>query len=486
MGMTLAKLIADDAALPAAAASMKVAGLTADSREVQPGFLFAALPGVTADGAAFIPQAFSKGACAAIAGTGAAHASGLVIEAKNPRQVFAHAAARFFGAQPDMIVAVTGTNGKTSVAAFVRQIWLAMGFRAASLGTVGVVGPQGTEYLAHTTPDPVQLHRILAQLADDHVDHLALEASSHGLAQFRLDGVRFTAGAFTNLTRDHLDYHASLEDYFNAKMRLFEELLPVGAPAVVNADAPYAVELISRARLRGLRIFTVGKAGMDVKILSAQRDGFGQKLDIQGPTKRHAVYLPLVGDFQLSNAVVAAGLVIATGGEETLALHALESLQGAKGRLEMVGKTEAGAPVFVDYAHTPDAMENAMRALRPYVDGKLVVVFGAGGDRDKGKRPLMGAAAKNLADMAIVTDDNPRTEDAAAIRAAVLAAVPGAEEIGDRAAAIRAGVQAMRKGDVLLVAGKGHEPGQTIGKQVFPFSDHDAVLAALRGEEYHG
>jgi UDP-N-acetylmuramoyl-L-alanyl-D-glutamate--2,6-diaminopimelate ligase len=260
----------------------------------------------------------------------------------------------------------------------------------------------------------------------------------------------------------------------------------VGAPAVVNADAPYAVELISRARARGLRIFTVGKAGMDVKILSAQRDGFGQKLDIQGPTKRHAVYLPLVGDFQLSNAVVAAGLVIATGGEETLALHALESLQGAKGRLEMVGKTEAGAPVFVDYAHTPDAMENAMRALRPYVDGKLIVVFGAGGDRDKGKRPLMGAAAKNLADMAIVTDDNPRTEDAAAIRAAVLAAVPGAQEIGDRAAAIRAGVRALGKGDVLLVAGKGHEPGQTIGKQVFPFSDHDAVLAALRGEEYHG
>jgi UDP-N-acetylmuramoyl-L-alanyl-D-glutamate--2,6-diaminopimelate ligase len=486
MGMTLAKLIAGDAPLPRAAETIAIAGLTSDSREVKPGFVFAALPGTSVDGSAFIEQAFSKGAVAVIAAktfNGAAHP---IVETSNPRKVFAHAAARFFGEQPELTVAVTGTNGKTSVAAFVRQIWLAMGFRAASLGTVGVVGPESTETLAHTTPDPVQLHRILAKLAYDHVKHLALEASSHGLAQFRLDGVRFAAAGFTNLTRDHLDYHATVDDYFDAKMRLFEDLLPPGAPAVVNADADYAAKVIARATARGLSIFTVGKAGSGLKLISLQREGLGQRLEIEGPSKRHTIYLPLVGEFQASNALVAAGLVIATGGEETLVMHALESLQGAKGRLDLVGKTKAGAPVFVDYAHTPDALENAVAALRPYAEKKLIVVFGAGGDRDKGKRPLMGAAARKLADHVIVTDDNPRTEDAAAIRAEVMKGAPKAQEIGDRARAIRAGVEMMTKGDVLLVAGKGHEPGQTIGKTTHTFSDHDAVLAALKGEDYHG
>jgi UDP-N-acetylmuramoyl-L-alanyl-D-glutamate--2,6-diaminopimelate ligase len=485
MRMTLARLIADDAEVPKGARGLVVTGLTADSRKVRPGYVFAALPGMKADGAAFISQALANGAGAVIGPLGT-KADGPVVLARNPRQVFAHAAARFYGRQPELIVAVTGTNGKTSVAAFVRQIWRAMGFRAASLGTIGVVGPDGEEPLAHTTPDPVELHAILARLSEDHVDHLAIEASSHGLAQFRLDGVRLCAGAFTNLTRDHLDYHASLDEYFAAKMRLFEELLPPGATAVINADSPYAGQAATRCAKRGLNIFSVGRAGAQLKLLAADREGLGQRLEVLGPKQRHTVALPLVGDFQWSNALVAAGLVIATGAEEAHVMHALETLTGAKGRMELVGRTETGAAVFVDYAHTPDALETAMLALRPYASGKLVAVFGAGGDRDRGKRPLMGKAGAKFADHVIVTDDNPRTEAAAAIRAAVLAGAPGATEIGDRAKAIRAGVEMLRAGDVLLVAGKGHEPGQTVGATVLPFSDHDAVHAALSGDDYHG
>lgn len=486
MTATLARLVVSEVSLPDTAASLPISGLTADSREVKAGYLFAALPGTVVDGAKFIGQAFERGASAVIAAKGAYKGSGLVIETSNPRQLFAKAAARFFGKQPDLAVAVTGTNGKTSVAAFVREIWQAMGFRAASLGTVGLVGPGVSEYLSHTTPDPVQLHGMLAKLSEDHIEHLVLEASSHGLAQFRLDGVRFSAAAFTNLTRDHLDYHGSAENYFDAKMRLFEELLPAGAPAVINADTPYGAEAIKRAGTCGLKIFTVGKLGSGLKLLASRREGFGQHLDVQGPQKRHSVYLPLVGEFQTSNALVAAGLVIATGGEETMALHALESLHGAKGRLELVGKSKTGAPIFVDYAHTPDALENAVTSLRPYTDERLVVVFGAGGDRDKGKRPLMGTVAARLADVKIVTDDNPRTEDASVIRSEIMAACPGAKEIADRAKAILTAVDGLAAGDVLLVAGKGHEEGQTVGTTVIPFSDHDAVLAAIQGEIYHG
>ena len=487
MSAMLAKLVGNDVALPEAAGSLLISGLTEDSRKVEPGFVFAALPGTKVDGSAYIDQAFERGASVVIAHGGSSYSgSGLVIETANPRQLFACMAARFFGKQPDLTVAVTGTNGKTSVAAFVRQIWLAMGFRAASIGTIGVVGPSGMEHLAHTTPDPVQLQRLLAKLAEDHVGHLVLEASSHGLAQYRLDGIRFAAAAFTNLTRDHLDYHATLEDYLNAKMRLFEELLPAGAPAVINADTPFSSEVTARAKAKGLKIFSVGKLGVELKLLSSRRDGFGQQLELQGPQKTHSVYLPLVGDFQTSNALVAAGLVLATGGEETLVMHALESLHGAKGRLDMAGKSKTGASVFVDYAHTPDALENAITALRPYTDGKLVVIFGCGGDRDKGKRPQMGAIAAKHADRIIVTDDNPRSEDAKVIRAEIMVACPGAEEIGDRAKAIAAGVNNLSAGDVLLVAGKGHEEGQTIGSKVIPFSDHEAVLAAIAGEVYHG
>ena len=482
----LAKLVGTDATLPEAAGSLLVAGLTADSREVEPGFVFAALPGTKVDGAKYIGQAFARGASVVIANEGSYRGSGLVIETANPRQLFARMAARFFGKQPDLTVAVTGTNGKTSVAAFVRQIWQSMGFRAASIGTIGVVGPSGSEYLAHTTPDPVQLHRLLAKLAEDHVGHLALEASSHGLAQYRLDGVRFAAAGFTNLSRDHLDYHATVEDYFDAKMRLFEELLPAGAPAVINADTPFSADVTKRAKARGLKIFSVGKLGTELRLTGVQRDGFGQHLELQGALKSHSVYLPLVGEFQTSNALVAAGLVLATGGEEALVMHALESLQGAKGRLDLLGKSKAGASIFVDYAHTPDALENAIVSLRPYTDGKLVVVFGCGGDRDKGKRPQMGAIAAKHADRIIVTDDNPRSEDAKIIRTEILAACPGAVEIGDRAKAIRAGVDGLNAGDVLLVAGKGHEEGQTVGTTVIPFSDHEAVRAAIAGEAYHG
>jgi UDP-N-acetylmuramoyl-L-alanyl-D-glutamate--2,6-diaminopimelate ligase len=488
MSVPLSRLLAGDAALPRGAEDRAISGLTADSRQVKPGYLFAALPGSKVDGAQFIPQAIEAGAAAVIAGASVAvkPAHSILINAANPHQLFARIAARFAGSQPDIVVAVTGTNGKTSVAAFVRQIWQSMGFRAASIGTIGVVGPEGEEYLAHTTPDPVKLHHTLASLKQDHVTHLAMEASSHGLAQFRLDGVRLAAAGFTNLTRDHLDYHPTFEDYFAAKMRLFSELLPQGAAAVINADVDIAGDVVARAKAHGLSIFMVGEKGGDLRLVSSMRDGFGQRLVLATANGQHEIYLPLVGDFQVSNALVAAGLVIATGGEEALVLHALESLKGAKGRLDLVASSAKGAPVFVDYAHTPDALEKAILALRPYVKRKLAVVFGCGGDRDKGKRPLMGAIVAKFADIPYVTDDNPRTEDPAVIRAAVMAACPGGIEIGDRALAIRTAVDALQEGDILLVAGKGHEPGQTIGTKVLPFSDHDAVKAAVAGQDYHG
>jgi UDP-N-acetylmuramoyl-L-alanyl-D-glutamate--2,6-diaminopimelate ligase len=488
MSVLLSRLLADDAALPRGVEDAAISGLTADSRQVKPGYLFAALPGTKVDGAAFIPQAIAAGAAAVIAGRSALvpEARSILIKSENPHQLFARIASRFAGNQPDIIVAVTGTNGKTSVAAFVRQIWQSMGFRAASIGTVGIVGPSGEEYLAHTTPDPVKLHHTLAGLALDHVTHLAMEASSHGLAQFRLDGVRLAAGGFTNLTRDHLDYHATFEDYFAAKMRLFSELLPEGATAVVNADTDIAKDVIERGRAHGLRIFTVGEKGTGIKLVSTVRDGFGQRLVLATEGGQHEIYLPLVGDFQVSNALVAAGLVVATGGEEMLVIHALESLKGAKGRLDLVAHSAKGAPIFVDYAHTPDALEKAILALRPYVKRKLAVVFGAGGDRDKGKRPQMGAIVAKFADVSYVSDDNPRSEDPATIRAQVMAACPGGIDIGDRALAIRTAVDALEEGDVLLVAGKGHEPGQAIGGKVLPFSDHDAVRAAVAQEDYHG
>jgi UDP-N-acetylmuramoyl-L-alanyl-D-glutamate--2,6-diaminopimelate ligase len=486
MANRLVSLVGQDGGVPAGAGDIAALGITADSRRVAPGFIFAALPGSKVDGTRFIPQALAQGAVAVIAQRGAYQGPGVVIETDNPRRLYALMVARLSGPQPDTIVAVTGTNGKTSVAAFVRQIWSALGFRAASLGTIGVVGPSGAQYLSHTTPDPVELHAIAAGLKQDHVDHLAIEASSHGLDQFRLDGLRLCAGGFTNLTRDHMDYHPTEQAYFDAKMRLFEELLPRGAPAVINVDAPYGAEAAARAQKAGLALFTVGRKGEQLKLVSERREGMVQVLNLATAGGTHEVMLPLAGAFQAANALVAAGLVLATGGEEAQVLRALESLKGAPGRLEQVGQTAAGGAVFVDYAHTPDALDNAILALKPYTTGKLTVVFGCGGDRDRGKRPQMGAIAARLADRVIVTDDNPRTEDPRAIRAEILAAAPKAEEIGDRARAIRAAVEALQAGDVVLVAGKGHEPGQTVGTEVRPFSDHDAVRAALAGEDYHG
>ncbi len=485
MPRSLQRLLAQDAPVPQGAGDVLVSGITSDSRAVQPGFIFAALHGTKSDGASFIPQALSAGASAVIVAKGVYNGPGLVIAVENPRLLLAQVAARFYGKQPDTIVAVTGTNGKTSVAVFVRQIWAEMGFRAASLGTIGIVGPEGTAKLEHTTPDPVQLQESVAALAKDGIEHLAIEASSHGLAQHRLDGLRFTAGAFTNLTRDHLDYHGSFDAYFEAKMRLFTELLPQGAGAVINADSPSGEEVHLRAEARGLSTILIGHKGRDIKLVDVTMEGLGQRLRLETKFGTFDVNLPLAGDFQASNALVAAGLAIAAGGDPAHVFHALSSLKGAPGRLDLVGQTKDGASVYVDYAHTPDAIATALQALRPAVRGKLVVVFGCGGDRDKGKRPLMAKAAVENANRVIITDDNPRSEDAAQIRRDALVGAPSATEIGDRATAIRSAVEQLKSGDMLLVAGKGHEQGQIIGKETKPFSDHDAVRAALRGEDYH-
>jgi UDP-N-acetylmuramoyl-L-alanyl-D-glutamate--2,6-diaminopimelate ligase len=453
---------------------------------VKPGDLFVAIPGGTTDGATYISDARSRGAIAVAGLPGLIKGMGPFVETHNPRLLLAAAAARFYARQPHTIAAVTGTNGKTSVSVFVRQIWESMGFRAASMGTIGVISPLGIEDATHTTPDPAHLHETLARLTDNHVEHLAIEASSHGLAQYRLHGLRLTAAGFTNLTQDHLDYHQGMDDYFLAKMKLFDELLPKGGAAVINMDGSYGESVRDRCVANGQRVFTVGRNGRDMKLLSSQGEGLGQVISVETANGEHKISLPLAGDFQVSNALVAAGLVIACGGEESLALHALESLKGAPGRLDLVGQSQVGAPVFVDYAHTPDALENVLRTLRPLTKNKLSVVFGCGGDRDAGKRPMMGKVAVELADRVYVTDDNPRTEDAAKIRAQIMVAAKGAKEIGNRAEAILKATQDLKAGDVLLIAGKGHEQGQIIGKEKRPFSDHDAVRSAIRGELYHG
>jgi len=463
-------------------AALEIAGITADSRKVRAGFLFFAIAGAKADGAHFARQAAAAGAVAVAAEQRPeALPDGVAfVPVANTRRALALAAAKFFPRQPATIGAVTGTSGKTSVAAFTRQIWSTLGFPAASIGTVGVVSPKGEQYGSLTTPDPVELHRTLDQLAGEGVNHLALEASSHGLDQHRLDGVRISAGAFTNLSRDHLDYHPSMEAYLQAKLRLFELVKPGGA-AVIDVDNCFAGQVIEAAKQRGLAILTVGERGEDIRLAGGAIDGFAQVIDVVHRGVTYKVKLPLVGTFQVQNAAVAAGLAIATGAEPARVVAALEKLVGAKGRLELVGSAN-GAPIFIDYAHKPDALAKALAALRPYAAGKLTVVFGAGGDRDQGKRPLMGRIAAENADRVIVTDDNPRSENPAAIRAAIIGAAPGASEIGDRAQAIRAAIAELRPGDVLLIAGKGHETGQIVGDRVLPFSDHEAVAAALQGK----
>jgi len=480
--MKLREILPADAEFDARHADRDVGGVTADSRQVKRGDIFVAIAGNKADGARFIAPAVAAGAVAVLAEQPPSAPLGsdvAFVRVPNARRALALLAAKFFPRQPQTIAAVTGTSGKTSVAAFTRQIWSALGHRAASIGTVGIVSPHGETYGSLTTPDPVDLHRSLDGLAGDGVTHLAIEASSHGLDQFRLDGLRLAAGGFTNITRDHLDYHQTFDAYLAAKLRLFEALLPRGAAAVVDVDHDHADAVLNAATARGLSILSVGRNGSGIRLIEAKIDGFAQTLRLQHGGKDFHVRLPLVGEFQVENALVAAGFAIATGSAATDVFAALEHLKGAKGRLELVGSSN-GAPIFVDYAHKPDALAKALEALRPYVTGRLAVVFGAGGDRDRGKRPLMGAVAAEKADRVIVTDDNPRSENPAAIRAAILAAVRGAAEIDDRRDAIRAAIAELRRGDVLLIAGKGHETGQIIGDRTVPFSDHEAVAAALK------
>jgi UDP-N-acetylmuramoyl-L-alanyl-D-glutamate--2,6-diaminopimelate ligase len=463
---------------------LPITGIGADSRSVKPGFLFAAVPGTRADGLGFVPQAIAAGAVAIMAERTPADplpTDVAFLAVPDVRRALALAAAAFYPRQPGTIAAVTGTSGKTSVAAFTRQLWTALGHKAASIGTIGVVAPAEETYGSLTTPDPVELHRTLDALAGEGVTHLALEASSHGLDQHRLDGVRIAAGAFTNLSRDHLDYHSTLEAYLAAKLRLFEELIAAGGTAVIDVDDGNAGQVVAAAKKRGLKVITVGEQGDDIKLVDGTIDGFAQLVTIAYGGREFKIKLPLVGGFQVQNAAVAAGLAIATGAEPARVFAALEKLTGAKGRLELVGSRN-GAPIFIDYAHKPDALAKALAALRPYASGKLVVVFGCGGDRDMGKRPIMGRIAAENADRVIVTDDNPRSENPAAIRAAILAAATGATEIGDRAEAIRAAIADLKSGDVLLIAGKGHETGQIIGGRVVPFSDHEVVAAALQGK----
>jgi UDP-N-acetylmuramoyl-L-alanyl-D-glutamate--2,6-diaminopimelate ligase len=480
--MKLADLPLENARFDRCFAGLELGGIAADSRRVNPGDLFVAVPGAKADGLAFVPQALRAGAVAILSEQAAdVPAQVALIQVPNVRRALALAAAAFFPRQPGTIAAVTGTSGKTSVAAFTRQIWAALGQQAASIGTVGVVSPRGETYGSLTTPDPIELHRTLHTLAREGVTHLALEASSHGLDQHRLDGVCIAAGAFTNLSRDHLDYHPTIAAYLAAKLRLFEELVVANGTAVIDVDDCYARQVVAAANKRGLKIMTVGVSGDDIKLVGGAIEGFAQVVDIAYGGHTYEVRLPLVGAFQVQNAAVAAGLAIATGSDPAGVFAALRSLTGAKGRLELAG-TRNGAPIFIDYAHKPDALKKALEALRPYTRGKLIVVFGAGGDRDNGKRPIMGRIAHENADRVIVTDDNPRSENPAAIRAAILAEAPGATEIGDRAQAICETIADLQSGDVLLIAGKGHETGQIIGDRIVPFSDHDAVTAALHGK----
>ena len=460
------------------------AGLASDSREVGPGYLFAALPGTKANGAEYVKDAVGRGAIAVLGrpevGPCAAALGVRFIADENPRKALACYAAQFFAAQPKTVAAVTGTNGKTSVTVFLREIWTALGKQAASIGTVGVVTPTGETKLGHTTPGPIELHGILAELKLGGIDCLAVEASSHGLDQYRLDGVDIAAVGFTNITRDHMDYHPTFEAYLACKLRLFTELARDGAAAVVNADTEHAEDFIAAAKARGLRLLTVGEKGESMKLLSRAPHGDGQSLKVTHGGDTYDVALPFAGAFQASNALVAAGFAIGLGEDARAVFAALADLKGAPGRLEKVATAKNGAPVYVDYAHTPDALENVLSALRPHTKGNLIAVFGCGGDRDKGKRPLMGAVAAKFADSVIITDDNPRSEEAAAIRKEALAGCPGAQEIGDRAEAIRAAIAALGVGDVLVIAGKGHESGQIVGAVVHPFSDRDeAIKAAL-------
>jgi UDP-N-acetylmuramoyl-L-alanyl-D-glutamate--2,6-diaminopimelate ligase len=481
--MRLAELL-PRADIPEALAGREIKGISADSRAVVADMVFFAVPGTKTDGLVFAPQAVQRGAVAIVAERAPAGPIGAAafVKVVNVRSAFAHASARMYPRQPETIVAVTGTSGKTSVADFVRQIWATLGAEAASLGTLGVVAPSGPVPGSLTTPDSVTLHKTLDGLARGGVTHLALEASSHGILQRRLDGVRLAAGAFTNLSRDHLDYHATLEEYLAAKLQLFDRLLAPGQPAVVDAGSDVAAKVVAVCEKRGLRVVTTGLNGTAPRLLESVTENFSTRIKIAHGDRIYSLLLPLAGSFQASNALVAAGLCIATGSAPGAVFAALEKLEGAPGRLELVGRRK-GAPVFVDYAHKPDALDKALKALRLFVRGDLIVVFGCGGDRDAGKRPVMGEVASRLADRVIVTDDNPRSEDPAAIRKAILLGTNGfdnVEEVGDRALAIARALAMLGPNDGLLIAGKGHETGQILGGRTLPFSDSGCARALLK------
>ena len=459
-----------------------ITGVTSDSRRVGEGTLFAALPGAKSDGRAFIPQALSQGAAAVLVPADTPDdAAPLIVKSGDVRRAYALAARAFYGAQPKTCVAVTGTNGKTSVAAFCRQIWTHLGHHAASMGTLGVMA--GDEVLTGpglTSPDAGDAAQMLAELAGRGVTHLALEASSHGLDQRRIDGVNLVAAGFTNLSQDHLDYHADMESYRAAKLRLFDTLLSRGRTAVLNADSEAYNAFAGAGIMAGLGVMAVGERGRDLSLVSRRATPEGQRLVIEVRDGRHEVLLPLAGAFQVENALVAAGLCVAAGDAPEAVIAALAHIQGAAGRLQRVGTSASGGEAYVDYAHTPDGLKTVLEALRPHARGRLIVVFGAGGDRDRGKRRLMGEAAARLADVAVVTDDNPRSEDPAEIRAEIRKGCPDAREIGDRREAIAWAVSELKAGDVLIVAGKGHEQGQIVGETVYPFDDATEVAKAIK------
>lgn len=462
-----------------------IRGLTADSRLVEPGYLFAALEGAKQDGRLFIPDALERGAGAVLARSGSwddqTPISAVRLSHDNPRQAYARIAAQFYAPQPELVAAVTGTNGKSSVAEFARQIWAHAGLQAASLGTLGITAPDRHEIGNLTTPDPADLHLSLKNLAVSGVSHAVIEASSHGLDQHRLDGVELQAAAFTNLSRDHLDYHADMETYFATKRRLFSEILPVGGTAILNADDTRFDDLEDVCRQRSLKTVSYGKNGRDIRLLSVEPSETGQALRLEIAGVAYDIFLPLIGGFQVSNALCALGIAATADIEIDGAVAALGKLEGARGRLELIAQSsDRGGAIYVDYAHTPDALETVLQALRPHASARLKVVFGCGGDRDAGKRAQMGEIAARLADEVIVTDDNPRTEDGVAIRRAILETCPGAREIADREQAIFEAITELGPGDLLVIAGKGHEQGQIVGDQVLPFDDADVARRAAQ------
>ena len=461
-----------------------IEGLTADSRQVRPGYLFAALPGNKVDGGDYINDALMHGASAILARTGTklpAGAKATLIESDNPRKELAYIASEFYRLQPEVIAAVTGTSGKTSTVAFTQQLWSLYGItQSASLGTLGMRGPNLATSGSLTTPDTVSLHAALADLAAAEITHLAMEASSHGLDQHRLDGVRISAAGYTNLSRDHLDYHADMEEYFLAKARLFTELLQRNGVAVINADDEYGDRLAALSVKAGHKVVTYGEKGKDIRILKRALVPSGQRVTVSVFGQEYDVVIPLAGQFQVMNALCALGLVLSGDGDAQSIVPLLSQLRGVPGRLQLVSGHPRGAAVYVDYAHKPAAVEAVLNTLRPHTEGRLVCLIGCGGDRDAGKRPIMGRIASGLSDLVIVTDDNPRSEDPAQIRAAVLEGAPDATEIGDRREAIAWAVAQLKKGDVLVIAGKGHEQGQIIGARVEPFDDVKVAQESIK------